>query len=69
MVGEAGVEPAHLAVLDPKSSASANSATRPWTRHLMFNPVHANTLRQHGIPQSPPRAVSAHGKWGQLLRK
>jgi hypothetical protein len=29
MVGEAGVEPAHLAVLDPKSSASANSATRP----------------------------------------
>jgi len=29
LVGEAGLEPAHLAVLDPKSSASANSATRP----------------------------------------
>jgi hypothetical protein len=28
MVPGTGVEPAHLAVLDPKSSASANSAIR-----------------------------------------
>lgn len=30
-VGVTGIEPAHLAVLDPKSSASANSATPPKT--------------------------------------
>lgn len=40
-VAETGIEPAHLAVLDPKSSASANSATRPsdWGRALLAFPT------------------------------
>jgi hypothetical protein len=29
MVGTTGVEPARISPLDPKSNASANSATRP----------------------------------------
>lgn len=29
MVGEKGLEPLHIAALDPKSSASTNFATRP----------------------------------------
>ncbi len=37
LVGEAGLEPAHLAILDPKSSASANSATRPLKTAHMAN--------------------------------
>ena len=30
MVGATGVEPARITPQDPKSCASANSATRPW---------------------------------------
>ena len=43
---EAGLEPARLAALDPKSSASANFATlagrefsRPWMKSLSPHPV------------------------------
>ena len=49
MVGEAGLEPAHLAALDPKSSASANSATRPQHRRIRRSP-------DHGIPM-PSKAI------------
>ena len=38
LVGEGGLEPPYRKVLDPKSSASANSATRPGAKIITRNP-------------------------------
>ena len=50
MVGDTGLEPARLSALEPKSSASANSANPPYMSPLIFDYRRNGTLK-------PPRTM------------
>ena len=51
MVGDTGLEPARLSTLEPKSSASTNSANPPCMSPLIFDYRRSGTLK-------PPNSVA-----------
>ena len=51
MVGDTGLEPARLSTLEPKSSASTNSANPPYMSPLIFDYRRNGTLK-------PPNSVA-----------
>ena len=48
-MGEGGLEPPHLAVPDPKSGASTDSATRPLRRALEQEPKGVQAKNAKGV--------------------
>ena len=67
MVGEAGLEPARIAPQDPKSCASANSATRPL--HLGRLPARHRAAGSGAgpIPPLAPREAASMPKLAEPI--
>ena len=62
MVRAEGVEPPHLSILEPKSSASTNSATRARPAKVG---AYSKDVRS-GNPEPPPQPFSTQGRCGCL---